>query len=478
MPFSMQMAGVTGSNPVGATSRISIERLKASSTVAINRIPSIASHGHELPGFASAMATGWQRFEPEPPTRENTVDNIVGGVFLSARPSANRDGDRSKAMPYSGEAMRVVVFGAGASKAAGYPLASELMTAIGGYAESQPRKIPGANLEWREWCQIRDDHLAPLSFLLKNPNPEVILSALDLFAAGVMAFPVVGLPKDGALPKGIKLDRFSKSSDENRKARAIASPALRARAFIVQSLHELLRHLHRRDAAPEVADSHRYLRDLLADLSAGDVVITFNWDALAERILGKRGLWTPLDGYSLDKRHLRFRKKRLAGPRASAVKVLKLHGSIGWYWNPDRWCGDRLFLDCYTFLRDLGFPSDSEPFGQDPDNLLEDPEVWLNRYLSRPVMTYPTFLKTVATVEFSRLWYEADRALEDASRVEIYGYSLPPSDGAARALFNKLRFRMASKKVSVMVRDPSKSTRDTWRAFLGPRVALQTKALC
>jgi hypothetical protein len=210
----------------------------------------------------------------------------------------------------------------------------------------------------------------------------------------------------------------------------------------------------------------------------GDVVVTFNWDALAERVLGELGRWTPIDGYAMDKRHLRYRGKRIEGPRSSAVKVLKLHGSVGWYWNRDRrWLGPPIYLDGYVFLRDLGFQSDSEPFGQDPQHPLSDPESHLPPFISQPVMTYPTFLKTIQSPELGRIWYEADRALEQATRVEIYGYSLPWSDGPARALFNKLRFRLARNEASVFVTDPSKRTRDTWLEFLGPKLKRSSKRL-
>jgi hypothetical protein len=261
------------------------------------------------------------------------------------------------------------------------------------------------------------------------------------------------------------------------ESRAATYAPLRARAFIVQSLHEFFRHRHRLDAAPAARAQRSYLRDLLTTLKEGDVVITFNWDALAERILGELGKWTPLDGYGLRKRHLLNRGLPLAGPARSSIKVLKLHGSVGWYWNRRSWGGPALLLDGYTFLRDLGFPSDSEPFGQFPEQPLADPEAILEMYLGDPVMTYPTFIKTIASREIGRLWHLADVALRRADRIEIYGYSLPHSDGAARVLLNRIRYRLRKTGVEAMVVDPSQETGDVWKAFLGRRMRFEKRAL-
>lgn len=347
-------------------------------------------------------------------------------------------------------AMRVLVFGAGVSKRAGYPVAKDLMSALQEYASSQERRIPGARLEWEEWCQLRAGPLAHLRYLLDNPNPEVILSALDLFGAARIA-------RDQADFGGFDRAKLSGDRDEVDRAakiirsslaesRAATAAPLRARAFIVQSLHEFFRYRHRLDANPAAIPEREYLRDLLSTLQPGDVVITFNWDALAERVLGELGKWTPLDGYGLRKKHLRNRGLPLAGPPQSNVKVLKLHGSVGWYWNPSSRAGPALLFDGYTFLRDLGFPSDSEPVGQYPENPLSDPEGPLERYRDDPVMIYPTFIKTIASREIGRLWYLAGSALRRANRIEIYGYSLPHSDGAARVLLNRIRYRSEGRR--------------------------------
>jgi len=73
--------------------------------------------------------------------------------------------------------------------AAGYPLAGQLMDKIGAYAETQAEINPGVKVWWRWWCGLRDNELGFLGPLLKSPNPEVALSALDLYEAEIHSHP-------------------------------------------------------------------------------------------------------------------------------------------------------------------------------------------------------------------------------------------------------------------------------------------------
>ena len=149
------------------------------------------------------------------------------------------------------------------------------------------------------------------------------------------------------------------------------------------------------------------------------------------------------------------------------MKVLKLHGSLGWYASPERHDGRGILIDGWVFLKKLGFACDNEPIhvlNRDPDS---DYHWLLQRYWDWPLMVYPTFLKSVSGGEFADLWSQASDALSRADQVDIYGYSLPASDGAARVLFNQVRRRIRSREAAVHVHDPSYGAQKTWRAFLG-----------
>jgi hypothetical protein len=167
-------------------------------------------------------------------------------------------------------AMRVLIFGAGVSKRAGYPVAKDLMSAVQEYASSQERRIPGARLEWEEWCDLRKGPLAHLGYLLDNPNPEVILSALDLFGTARIARDQADFGAfDRAKQSGDQdeVSRVAKiAMSSHAESRAATYAPLRARAFIVQSLHEYFRNRYHLDTAAAAHSERDYLRDLLSTL--------------------------------------------------------------------------------------------------------------------------------------------------------------------------------------------------------------------
>ena len=196
----------------------------------------------------------------------------------------------------------------------------------------------------------------------------------------------------------------------------------------------------------------------------GDVVITFNWDSLIERILFEKHRWLPTDGFGFLKTLVE--EPRL-GPRRqlaqelhrpSEITVLKLHGSFGW-----KTKDNVFFLDGPHYL--AGFPrlrTGSCEFSL-RDN--DEPESYIQ---TESLMAYPSFLKCLAHPILHQVWLRAAEVLLRAESVEVAGYSLPPSDSGARALLLPLALRCRSRAVRITVRDPSRETIDRWREFLGP----------
>ena len=79
--------------------------------------------------------------------------------------------------------MRVLIFGAGASKRAGYPLANELLDRVGESAsESSSIQFRDA---WQAWESFRESVPASLRLIAYNSNPEVVLSLPDLYHLAV-----------------------------------------------------------------------------------------------------------------------------------------------------------------------------------------------------------------------------------------------------------------------------------------------------
>ena len=102
----------------------------------------------------------------------------------------------------------------------------------------------------------------------------------------------------------------------------------------------------------------------------------------------------------------------------SPVKLLKLHGSVGWY------VGERkqLFLHDAKFLKFMDFGSPGDPLCvQDLSEPVGSPfPPW--------IALHPSYLKRVELPEMQTIWAVAARALATADELHVIGYSLPESD--------------------------------------------------
>src|SRR5581483_7328482 len=299
--------------------------------------------------------------------------------------------------------MRVLLLGAGASRAAGYPLASELMTTI------ECDAIEAKNIQlrdaWNRWLSVKSAAPPELRILLDHPNPEVTLSFLDLCR---LCF------KDGLVER-FKVDRRDEavsdalSRDEIRDdlylsaAHAWIDKAGTAVLRLVDSLSEYLAYKQYLDV--QSPSSRAYLRDLFVDLSDGDVVITLNWDAAADRSLFEIGRWSPRDGYGFQKRLVReFSSNPVDLParilEPSKIVLLKLHGSVGWSARNDR----HLAFDS-NFLQTLLDDEIEEVVSETDTGAYPD---------GRPLLTHPSYLKVVQNSFLREVWRRADGAIRAA----------------------------------------------------------------
>jgi hypothetical protein len=65
------------------------------------------------------------------------------------------------------------------------------------------------------------------------------------------------------------------------------------------------------DAEPDAGSRRAYLQGELAFVRDGDVIITTNYDTLAERTLMEEGRWSPGDGYG---HHAQRNREAYEGP--------------------------------------------------------------------------------------------------------------------------------------------------------------------
>jgi hypothetical protein len=331
--------------------------------------------------------------------------------------------------------MKVLLLGAGASKAAGYPSTKELMQTIGNEVANSGNTLLDA--AWEKWKHLRARVTeGRIKTMLDSTNPEVFLSLIDLYQAALAE-------KDPQKP----------------------SMYVETREGILECLRWFFTEKHKQARPRET--KREYLRKKLGELSVGDVVITFNWDTIVERTLMEEGLWVPTDGYGFRKR-LRVGTAQYSRPlevdnSKTAITVLKLHGSVGWY----SLNGDKLYLDSRDFLSAF-------PFASDASQTFDADEPPLSQTISTgSVMAYPSFLKRLQGREMQQIWRLADLRLLAADSIEVWGYSLPNSDVAARTLLNPLRFRLGRAKLKMNVHDPDDHVLTRWCKFLGTHPGLK-----
>lgn len=230
--------------------------------------------------------------------------------------------------------MRVYVIGAGVSKSACYPLGGALLGAVDRFIRSLGHctsKGVDWHSRWPEMCQwfatnpnlliaesyraSRLEHLftiLDLAVMMSKQNHADWLSAVKcghnaavLAEAGFFSF-----------------ERVTKEYQEYRRD-------------LLFALELFFRSKHGQDHDDTSLSKWTLLTNFAKRVSAGDVVITFNYDATIERVLRAAGKWSPKDGYGFD---LVFRKSAYEHDEvlfeSSATKILHLHGATGWYTKP------------------------------------------------------------------------------------------------------------------------------------------------
>ena len=366
--------------------------------------------------------------------------------------------------------MKVLFLGAGASKEAGYPIASDLLIAI------EKEIASGVDVVtkdlWTRFDKFRKNVTPPLSHILNSPNPEVVFSYPDLLLSALHArdleasqrlLDAIGNRNQNAVERIVQ--------EYEEPERESLWLGLQARHDLMMCLHFWLGARNCVDAKKKEAAKREYLRRELAWLSAGDVIITTNWDTLTERILSESLLWSPVDGYGFP------RKIEVAsGPRTlpawfpmkSALRVLKLHGSFGWHViaghnHYDNSLG-AIFLNSAEFLSSFPFF-----FGEEELYVRDKSEPEHFQPENDPIIIYPSFLKQLEGMVIQTVWNQAQSALYEATEIRIVGASLPDSDTALRCLLNPLRFRLAKGEVSIAVHNPDSYALKRWQEFIGDR---------
>lgn len=348
--------------------------------------------------------------------------------------------------------MKIVFLGAGASHAAGYPLTSALLPELEKMTASTPNIfVPDY---WKRFSEFRNKTTGVIKRIMFSTNPEVILSLIDLYTECYKNEEQESWKEFERLLKQSKFEAVNseeipddsydtEEKEFNKDKKVFFDAKLAIRDFLkCVDYFFLLRHCF--DSTEKGTKRLQYLKSELSSLSKGDIVITTNWDTLAERVLSDNSRWTPRDGYGfqVQLKYVDSNGKPLSLTsdvtrtisESSDVKVLKLHGSYGWLQKEGN---SELYLKSANYLQYLPIKNskqniyvvDSGAPSYDQDDV-------------NPVMIYPSFFKQLKWPQLQSIWYQASKAMNEADEVHVIGYSLPESDTALLTLLNTIKFRL------------------------------------
>jgi hypothetical protein len=274
------------------------------------------------------------------------------------------------------------ILGAGASRHAGYPLASTMGT------------------EMLSWMSSHEEYQGTADFIRKEfgelPNIEDVITELDA-----------------------RIDRLDRS--QNPDARKEHSLFAYNRGELRKALPIWFREIHQNPATA-------YARFAEMVVQPGDVIITFNYDDSLERELKRVGKWDIRQGYG-------FQVGTEAQP--TQVRMLKLHGSINWLVSifggitPGTTAvvhnGSLGHSPCIA-TNDLAFLGYGDMLGNFPGGAAFYSLVLPGRTKE---FYYHTSFGREHEEFFTSLWSQAGTALRRADRLVLCGYSLLPVDQRA-----------------------------------------------
>lgn len=350
-------------------------------------------------------------------------------------------------------------FGAGVSVGAGYPPTQELLNEIKNKVQSADEYTKEV---WDRFEKFRLSAKGQLKSLLESSNPELILTVPDLLVATL---------NENDLDRWKKLKKAWHSGNQqtienlNKEWSAPRRKHLIEGEMAKRDFQLLVDHFfsmkHANDDQQNARERRTYIHNIMANLHEGDVVITTNWDTIVERTLMEQKKWLPSDGYGFLV-HIESEPAWRPQPlpdnwkKPSQVKVLKLHGSIGWFSHDN----NGIYFRYPKYLQNL------RPNGK----VIRDKNEPNTGHHENFALIGFSYLKQLEGAIIQSIWDQALEGITTANEVTIVGYSLPSADVAVRMLLNPLRRRISEGLVKVKVVDTKKTILEHWKNFLGTKV--------
>ena len=185
---------------------------------------------------------------------------------------------------------------------------------------------------------------------------------------------------------------------------------------------------------------NKLLKSFASRLMQTDVVLTFNWDTLLERVLSNQNKyhWHTSWGYGKTVRHTFSTSERnIPSIPKKYPRLLKLHGSINWVaykTNNTTKC---------SITPSWGPGNKIENVVMMPPKMIK-PEVWGRQTFSE-LSSVSVGNNEIPRTFYPNLWEEAETHLAGCRRIVFIGYSFPPADFAVG---NMLRRAISNMKVS------------------------------
>lgn len=186
------------------------------------------------------------------------------------------------------------------------------------------------------------------------------------------------------------------------------------------------------------------------DGNCPDAIITMNYDCLVDDCLVRLGVQP----------EYKIENAEIPGEIIRApyrLRMLKLHGSANWFQCNSEQCKGRIRTAGGTASQRLEYF-----YGQTCRNC--------GRQQVEPVIVPPTWAKGGQSEVLRPVWCEALRALQQAGRIIIIGYSMPPTDEFFRYML-ALALATNEKLDKVIVVNPSDNAQETFAKLFLPQFA-------
>ncbi|MCL4448276.1 MAG: hypothetical protein M1483_05555 [Actinobacteria bacterium] len=174
----------------------------------------------------------------------------------------------------------------------------------------------------------------------------------------------------------------------------------------------------------------------LTDRTGGGIGRPVTSHDIVDRLPPLPSGWTPDDQF----KDLPASLRRDPHQVARSLRLLKLHGSLSWYWSPDDETG--VTLQRWWVPPTFGVPP--------PD----DEEARQRALPGRvPFIVPPTAIKSsyLTNLVVREIWGRARTALAEAKRLIVIGYSVPPEDQVVSGMLTET---LAGKDVKIFIVDP------------------------